>query len=195
MQAAFAGGLRGSGWHICFPDSRNKSGRRKKSAQRGPSTADRRTSPKKSGREKNQERRARQRPPAFSRRKCKFRRRPRTTNSRQIRTNLPEKKKAALKARTPEPRDRSLSMQPGDTSPKTLPPGLTVSQLINCTIEEELRRIIRDAGFRPAQRDALYRTCFLNWCHALGPIRQRLDFFPDPAHDPSRDRGAESFCV
>jgi cyclic dehypoxanthinyl futalosine synthase len=28
--------------------------------------------------------------------------------------------------------------------------------------EEDLRRIIRDAGFRPVQRDALYRTMFLN---------------------------------
>ena len=27
--------------------------------------------------------------------------------------------------------------------------------------EEELRRIIRDAGFQPAQRNALYTTCFL----------------------------------
>jgi cyclic dehypoxanthinyl futalosine synthase len=32
----------------------------------------------------------------------------------------------------------------------------------NCTTEEELRRMIRDAGFRPAQRDTLYRTFFLN---------------------------------
>ncbi|MBV9624158.1 MAG: dehypoxanthine futalosine cyclase [Acidobacteria bacterium] len=32
----------------------------------------------------------------------------------------------------------------------------------NHTTEEELRRIIRDAGFRPAQRDTLYRRCFLN---------------------------------
>ena len=32
----------------------------------------------------------------------------------------------------------------------------------NCTSEEELRHIIRDAGFRPAQRDTLYRTYFLN---------------------------------
>ena len=32
----------------------------------------------------------------------------------------------------------------------------------NCTTEEELRRIIRDAGFRPKQRDTLYRTYFLN---------------------------------
>ena len=32
----------------------------------------------------------------------------------------------------------------------------------NCTTEEELRYIIRDAGFRPAQRDTLYRTYFLN---------------------------------
>jgi len=32
----------------------------------------------------------------------------------------------------------------------------------NCTTEEELRRLIRDAGFRPVQRDTLYRTMFLN---------------------------------
>ncbi len=32
----------------------------------------------------------------------------------------------------------------------------------NCTTEEELRRMIRDAGFRPVQRDSLYRTYFLN---------------------------------
>jgi cyclic dehypoxanthinyl futalosine synthase len=32
----------------------------------------------------------------------------------------------------------------------------------NCTTEEELRRIIRDAGFKPVQRDTLYRTFFLN---------------------------------
>jgi len=32
----------------------------------------------------------------------------------------------------------------------------------NCTTEEELRHIIRDAGFRPIQRDTLYRTMFLN---------------------------------
>ncbi len=32
----------------------------------------------------------------------------------------------------------------------------------NCTTEEELRRMIREAGFRPAQRDTLYRTMFLN---------------------------------
>jgi cyclic dehypoxanthinyl futalosine synthase len=32
----------------------------------------------------------------------------------------------------------------------------------NCTTEEELRRIIRDAGFQPHQRDTLYRTMFLN---------------------------------
>ena len=28
--------------------------------------------------------------------------------------------------------------------------------------EEDVRRIIRDAGFRPAQRDAVYRAMFLN---------------------------------
>ena len=32
----------------------------------------------------------------------------------------------------------------------------------NCTTEEELRHIIRDAGFKPVQRDTLYRTLFLN---------------------------------
>jgi cyclic dehypoxanthinyl futalosine synthase len=32
----------------------------------------------------------------------------------------------------------------------------------NCTTEEELRRVIRDAGFEPRQRDTLYRTLFLN---------------------------------
>src|ERR1700745_1980945 len=32
----------------------------------------------------------------------------------------------------------------------------------NCTTEEELRRIIRDARFKPVQRDTLYRTMFLN---------------------------------
>jgi len=32
----------------------------------------------------------------------------------------------------------------------------------NCTTEEELRRMIRDAGFRPAQRDTLYRPLFVN---------------------------------
>jgi cyclic dehypoxanthinyl futalosine synthase len=32
----------------------------------------------------------------------------------------------------------------------------------NQTTEEELRHIIRDAGFRPAQRDTLYRMYFLN---------------------------------
>jgi len=32
----------------------------------------------------------------------------------------------------------------------------------NRASEEELRRIIRDAGFIPKQRDTLYRTCFLN---------------------------------
>jgi cyclic dehypoxanthinyl futalosine synthase len=32
----------------------------------------------------------------------------------------------------------------------------------HCSTEEELRRIIRDAGFIPKQRDTLYRTYFLN---------------------------------
>src|SRR5207237_9224815 len=32
----------------------------------------------------------------------------------------------------------------------------------NCSTEEGLRHIIRDAGFKPVQRDTLYRTMFLN---------------------------------
>jgi cyclic dehypoxanthinyl futalosine synthase len=32
----------------------------------------------------------------------------------------------------------------------------------HCSTEEELRRMIRDAGFVPKQRDTLYRTYFLN---------------------------------
>src|SRR5215468_6090306 len=32
----------------------------------------------------------------------------------------------------------------------------------NCTTEEELRHMIRNAGFRPARRDTLYRQFFLN---------------------------------
>jgi cyclic dehypoxanthinyl futalosine synthase len=32
----------------------------------------------------------------------------------------------------------------------------------NATTEEQLRQVIRDAGFRPVQRDTLYRTMFLN---------------------------------
>ncbi len=32
----------------------------------------------------------------------------------------------------------------------------------NSTTEEELRRIIREAGFKPVQRDTLYRTMFLH---------------------------------
>jgi len=30
------------------------------------------------------------------------------------------------------------------------------------TTEEDIRRVIRDAGFQPCQRDPLYRTFFLN---------------------------------
>jgi cyclic dehypoxanthinyl futalosine synthase len=35
-------------------------------------------------------------------------------------------------------------------------------RLNNCTQKEELQRIIRHAGFNPAQRDTLYRQYFLN---------------------------------
>ncbi len=33
---------------------------------------------------------------------------------------------------------------------------------VNAATEEQLRQVIRDAGFRPVQRDTLYRTMFLN---------------------------------
>ena len=32
----------------------------------------------------------------------------------------------------------------------------------NAATEEQLRQVIRDAGFKPVQRDTLYRTMFLN---------------------------------
>jgi len=32
----------------------------------------------------------------------------------------------------------------------------------NAATEEQVRQVIRDAGFKPVQRDALYRTMFLN---------------------------------
>jgi cyclic dehypoxanthinyl futalosine synthase len=38
----------------------------------------------------------------------------------------------------------------------------TARRPANRITEEDLRRVIRDAGFRPAQRDTLYRTLFLN---------------------------------
>jgi len=42
----------------------------------------------------------------------------------------------------------------------TLAPG--APRPANRITEEDLRRVIRDAGFRPAQRDTLYQTLFLN---------------------------------
>jgi cyclic dehypoxanthinyl futalosine synthase len=36
------------------------------------------------------------------------------------------------------------------------------AQGANATTEEQLRHVIRDAGFKPVQRDTLYRTMFLN---------------------------------
>ena len=32
----------------------------------------------------------------------------------------------------------------------------------NATTEEQLRQVIRDAGFKPVQRDTVFRTMFLN---------------------------------
>jgi cyclic dehypoxanthinyl futalosine synthase len=37
-----------------------------------------------------------------------------------------------------------------------------LAQTANAATEEQLRQVIRDAGFRPVQRDTLYRTMFLN---------------------------------
>lgn len=37
-----------------------------------------------------------------------------------------------------------------------------LAQGANAATEEQVRQVIRDAGFRPAQRDTLYRTMFLN---------------------------------
>ncbi len=33
---------------------------------------------------------------------------------------------------------------------------------LNAATEEQLRQVIRDAGFKPVQRDTIYRTMFLN---------------------------------
>jgi cyclic dehypoxanthinyl futalosine synthase len=44
----------------------------------------------------------------------------------------------------------SIALDPGAPRP------------VNRVTEEDLRRVIRDAGFRPAQRDTLYQTRFLN---------------------------------
>ncbi len=44
----------------------------------------------------------------------------------------------------------SIALDPGTPRPA------------NRVTEEDLRRVIRDAGFRPAQRDTLYRTLYLN---------------------------------
>jgi cyclic dehypoxanthinyl futalosine synthase len=44
----------------------------------------------------------------------------------------------------------SIALDPGAPRP------------VNRVTEEDLRRVIRDAGFRPAQRDTLYHTRFLN---------------------------------
>ena len=43
-----------------------------------------------------------------------------------------------------------------------MPAGHGASRASKSTTEEELRRIIRGAGFKPVQRDILYRTMFLN---------------------------------
>jgi cyclic dehypoxanthinyl futalosine synthase len=46
----------------------------------------------------------------------------------------------------------------GNDAGSTLPESTTATK----STEEELRRIIRDAGFKPIQRDTLYRTMYLN---------------------------------
>jgi cyclic dehypoxanthinyl futalosine synthase len=40
--------------------------------------------------------------------------------------------------------------------------GSVLADSSNAATEEQLRQVIRDAGFKPVQRDALYRTMFLN---------------------------------
>jgi cyclic dehypoxanthinyl futalosine synthase len=40
--------------------------------------------------------------------------------------------------------------------------GENAAAVANRVSEEDLRRIIRDAGFQPVQRDTPYRTMFLN---------------------------------
>ena len=40
--------------------------------------------------------------------------------------------------------------------------GSVLSAGVNAATEENLRQVIRDAGFKPVQRDTLYRTMFLN---------------------------------
>jgi cyclic dehypoxanthinyl futalosine synthase len=37
-----------------------------------------------------------------------------------------------------------------------------LAQAADVASEEQVRRVIRDAGFKPVQRDTLYRTMFLN---------------------------------
>ena len=39
---------------------------------------------------------------------------------------------------------------------------VTRAEGANAATEEQLRQVIRDAGFKPVQRDTLYRTMFLN---------------------------------
>jgi cyclic dehypoxanthinyl futalosine synthase len=48
----------------------------------------------------------------------------------------------------------------GNDVGSVMPAGATGAS--RSTTEEDLRRVIRDAGFRPVQRDTLYRTLFLN---------------------------------
>jgi cyclic dehypoxanthinyl futalosine synthase len=40
--------------------------------------------------------------------------------------------------------------------------GVLLAEGANAATEEQLRQVIRDAGFKPVQRDTLYRTMFLN---------------------------------
>ena len=54
----------------------------------------------------------------------------------------------------------TLRFGSNDLGSITLDPG--VPRPAQRVTEEDLRRVIRDAGFRPAQRDTLYRTLFLN---------------------------------
>ena len=57
----------------------------------------------------------------------------------------------------------------------------------NCTTEEELRRIIRDAGFKPVQRDTLVSNVFPQLSPPCGKVECECDW-PSCARAFSRSR-------
>jgi cyclic dehypoxanthinyl futalosine synthase len=55
-----------------------------------------------------------------------------------------------------------MGLRFGGNDAGSVPSGENGAAIAKYATEEDLRRIIRDAGFRPVQRDALYTTLFLN---------------------------------